>query len=101
VSTSILAQLTALDLRVKALERPIGKPGTGECICKMRPDRDRHRQGYTDDLNSVVDHRCPWHGEKAQPKLWGRHSIKELMVTPEQWRSLGVNYEIQPIEAQP
>lgn len=66
--------------------------GTKVCICRMRPDRDRTRNGLlVDDLNSVLDHRCPSHGEKAQPALWGRHKDLELIVTPAQWESLGVD----------
>lgn len=71
-----------------------GKPGSGECICKLRPDRNRMGVGGTmDTLNSSLDHRCPLHGEKAQPALWGRHTELELIVTPEQWDALGVTYE--------
>lgn len=75
-----------------------GTPGTGACICKNRPDRNRDPHGIgrqTDDLNSILDHRCPLHGEKAQPALWGRHKDFELCVTPAEWDSLGVRYEVK------
>lgn len=73
------------------LKRAEGTAGSGVCICGMPPDRDRTRNGVlVDDLNSRLDHRCPHHGEKAQPLLWGRHKTHELLVTPAQWDSLGV-----------
>lgn len=65
--------------------------GTNKCICSMPPDRERTRNGHVvDELNSVVDHRCPVHGERAQPALWGRHKDLRLIVTPAEWDSLGV-----------
>lgn len=65
-----------------------------QCICRMRPDRERAHDGYpADKLNSIVDHRCPLHGEKAQPNLWGRHKDLELVVTPLEWDTLGVPVE--------
>lgn len=93
--------LAALTARVVSLERPQGKPGTGACMCKVPPesmtpswcrelspyDQRKHRS------NGLVDHRCPKHGETAQPALWGRHRDRELLITPDQWDSLGVTYE--------
>jgi hypothetical protein len=73
-----------------------GVSGTGVCVCKSSPEeRQKHaeRMGFTlaaMGMNMVLDHRCPHHGEKAQPALWGRHKEKELVVTPAQWLSLGV-----------
>lgn len=65
-----------------------------KCICSMPPDRERTRNGcVVDELNSIVDHRCPVHGEKAQPALWGRHKDLTLVVTPAEWDSLGVTAE--------
>lgn len=70
------------------------RAGSGECICKLRPDRNRDRGAdVRDEMNSLLDHRCPLHGEKAQPALWGRHKELELLVTPAQWDSLGVTFE--------
>jgi hypothetical protein len=60
------------------------------CICKLRPDRDRTGD-VADALNSVVDHRCPLHGEKAQPGVWGRHKELELVITPAEWDALRVD----------
>lgn len=65
------------------------------CICKQPPYMVRataERWGepfLTVKLNIVLDHRCPLHGEKAQPDVWGRHKDLELVVTPMQWDSLG------------
>lgn len=71
----------------------VSAPGSAACICKLRPDRDRNRGDVPDEMNSLLDHRCPLHGEKAQPALWGRHKELELLVTPAQWDSLGVTFE--------
>lgn len=81
-----------LTRRVEKLEQARGTPGSGACICRSRPDRNRkHPDGFLfDTLNSALDHRCPKHGEKAQPALWGRHKDLELIVTPAQWDALGV-----------
>jgi hypothetical protein len=60
------------------------------CICKMSPEHSaRSKDVGLEQLNMLLDHRCPKHGEKAQPALWGRHKELELLVTPEQWRVLG------------
>lgn len=89
-------ELEALTLNLQAIASYVGTPGTGACICDASPERI---QAYAQriqtnfdicgvDLN--LDHRCPHHGEKAQPMLWGRHKDKKLTVTPAQWLSLGV-----------
>ena len=73
-------------------------PGTGACICGVSPERlqaTADRAGCTMDSygsTMILDHRCPHHGEKAQPAVWGRHKEKELIVTPSQWKSLGITY---------
>lgn len=80
--------------------------GTGDCICQYSPearekqarrlqyksweDEDSERPG---NLVAILDHRCPKHGEKAQPPLWGRHKTLELSVTCTQWKSLGIKYK--------
>lgn len=83
--------------------RPPGKPGLGSCICKMSPE-DREKQcqlqgsSWEKDASSrfpssaLVNHRCPKHGEKAQPDLWGRHKELELVVSHKEWVSLGRTY---------
>lgn len=84
----------------------LGKPGLGTCICPGSPEsryREAERQAKQSNadplvlfgigLNMKLDHRCPMHGEKAQPDLWGRHKDLELIVTPAQWLSLGVTFE--------
>jgi hypothetical protein len=38
--------------------------------------------------NYLLDHRCPQHGEKAQPAVWGRHKDLELIVTIAQYEVL-------------
>jgi len=97
-------QLNELKTRVSKLEGAKGKPGAGTCMCKMSPE-DREKScastGTTWEAESttrfpvsaLVDHRCPKHGEKAQPALWGRHKDKELHVTYAEWASLGVTWE--------
>ena len=73
--------------------------GNGKCVCTQSPERVRKTAAAwgepfsTVNLNLVLDHRCPKHGEAAQPKLWGRHKTLELVVTPAVWESLGVTYE--------
>lgn len=75
-----------------------GTPGSGTCMCPRSPDslkRDCDRWIETLETTKAamqLDHRCPWHGEKAQPKLWGRHKEKVLTVTGKEWLSLGVEY---------
>jgi hypothetical protein len=76
-----------------------GKPGSGECICDQSPEtlRKTCEERWFEPFektraNMILDHRCPKHGEKAQPALWGRHKEKTLSVTPAQWLSLGVTY---------
>lgn len=99
--TTDLATLDLLTLskRVAALERQAGQKGTGVCICKVSPAirwREAHRMiedpraSRHSDL--FIDHRCPHHGEKAQPALWGRHKEKELQVKWAEWDSLGIAY---------
>lgn len=77
-----------------------GKPGSGECICDQSPEtlrrtcEERWFEPFgTTRANMILDHRCPKHGEKAQPALWGRHKVKTLSVTPTQWLSLGITYK--------
>lgn len=91
-------RLADLEKRLAALERAKGQQGTGACICKASPESTRksaERSGCTlveYGINLCIDHRCPHHGEKAQPAVWGRFKDKELFVTPRQWESLGVTY---------
>lgn len=89
----------AFAMRIDALKLHFsGKPGSGACICPRSPEslkRDCDAWHETLDATKAciqVDHRCPWHGEKAQPKLWGRHKDKVLVVTGREWLSLGVEY---------
>lgn len=92
-------------MRVKFLRdvREIeGKRGTGKCFCRVSPEYLQQRAEKLQctllalDMNLIIDHRCPEHGEKAQPALWGRHTDKELVVTASQWLSLGVVHEVTP-----
>lgn len=94
----------AIAERVRKLEASRGIAGTGACICKASPESvvselDRMRESWETNSKSRfpksawLDHRCPKHGEKAQPTLWGRHKEKELQVTYAQWNSLGVKHE--------
>lgn len=101
---SAIAELTTrLDMIEVQLAKPIGKPGSGACICQASPEqreKDCVRQSSTwaveskgrFPISAMLDHRCPQHGEKAQPLLWGRHRDKELHVTHAQWASLGIIY---------
>lgn len=72
------------------------KPGTGACICKFSPKTSKEFAARTNtgfehwQGSMTLDHRCTHHGEKAQPALWGRHKTLELVVTPREWLSLGV-----------
>lgn len=96
-----------LETEVEALKKkliPIGKPGTGACICPASPEhrlREMERMGealstrYHRHNDAVLDHRCPKHGEKAQPAVWGRHKELQLGVTFKEWESLSVSYEEQ------
>lgn len=85
---SILQRIIKLEM---TLNTSLGEAGTGTCICLMSPERNRYRNGaLVDDLNSNLDHRCPHHGEKAQPALWGRTKELTLYVTPAEWDSLGI-----------
>lgn len=99
-----MSTLAELEARVAKLERAQGKPGAGVCICKASPEEreaNSVRMGTTWAVDSksrfatsaCLDHRCPIHGEKAQPALWGRHKEKELFVTYAQWTSLGITHE--------
>lgn len=99
--------IAEVDTRVEALERARGRPGTGTCICGASPQMREEwaaREGVTWEYQSksrfptsaLLDHRCPWHGEKAQSALWGRHKDLELVVTYAQWSSLGVTPEPNP-----
>ena len=73
-----------------------GTPGTGACICQHPPAKFLQMWGTVKieprEGTMILDHRCPEHGEVAQPALWGRYKTKELQVTREQWNSLGVEY---------
>lgn len=90
--------LEKLEKRIAALESAVGIRGTGACICPYSPEvaqRSAERRGLnlrSAMTNMDLDHRCPVHGEKAQPVLWGRHRERRLAVTPHQWESLGVIY---------
>lgn len=77
---------------------------TGECICPRSPDsamaEARRMQISWPPIGSeekhfmlILDHRCPHHGEKVQPAVWGRHRELELFVTGRQWQSLCVTNE--------
>lgn len=76
-----------------------GEAGTGACICKISPEAFVRHCDHLQESPKVargvmsLDHRCPHHGEKAQPVVWGRHKEKELCVTWAQWDSLGVRRE--------
>lgn len=75
-----------------------GTPGSGTCICQHSPKMMKRQAELWHEPfeqlkgNMVLDHRCPFHGQEAQPKLWGRHKTLELSVSPAQWISLGVEY---------
>lgn len=70
-----------------------------KCICTASPEA-REAMSQTSNsswevdskgpfpLMAMLDHRCPKHGEKAQPGVWGRHKEKELLVTYDQWLAL-------------
>jgi len=98
---NVLNAVQALIHRVEILEAH-GVRGTGACICRRNPkslladcERWMELPAITKSV-MVFDHRCPEHGERAQPRLWGRHKEKELTVTWAQWDSLGITYEAQP-----
>jgi len=111
MSDTIEGELHVLQQRVKVLEMDVSKliraggaPGTGACICKASPESvvsnlaRMHEKWETNaksrfPSSAMLDHRCPKHGEKAQPAVWGRHKEKELLVTYAQWSSLGVTHE--------
>lgn len=77
----------------------IGTLGTGICICPSSPERVREIAVLwnfeTVNFKILLDHRCPHHGEKAQPALWGRHNEKILEVRAAEWLSLGITHEVK------
>lgn len=95
-------RLADIEKRIAALERGAGKAGNGSCICIASPfQRWREAFRMVEDPRAnkiekhyrpILDHRCPHHGEKAQPKLWGRHKEKTLQVSWAEWDSLGICY---------
>lgn len=45
------------------------------CICTMGPGHTfPNREQY------MLDHRCPVHGEKMMPNVWGRHTELVLVI---------------------
>lgn len=95
-------RIAKLEKRLAAFERQVGKPGTGECFCRKSPEwvlKQMERVceppefKYVSHNDMLLDHRCPVHGEKAQPAVWGRHKDFELSVTFKQWESLSVTYK--------
>lgn len=101
-------QLGVLDRTVRALQIRVGKleangvRGTGVCICLKSPEaaqRTMERmlewpdQRYRKSNDMFFDHRCPVHGDKAQPAVWGRHKDLGLTVSWAVWESLGVKYD--------
>jgi len=54
------------------------------CICKMSPDG--HNAPNQEQF--LLEHRCPKHGEKAQPNVWGRHKELELYIDVRTYRIL-------------
>lgn len=109
-------RLRELEDRVAALEASRGKLGTGVCICGVGPAHIfREAQTYRPQIDTMeralnvvgrnmgLDHRCPLHGEKAQPALWGRNKDKVLIVEPHEWLSLGIAHEsdMQPPPPRP
>lgn len=81
-----------------------GVPGSGVCVCKFSPEAQEdwaRRSGYASWLArdqkegagaAELDHRCPRHGNEAQPAVWGRHKTLTLQVTAKEWDSLGVRH---------
>ena len=71
----------------------ITKPAN--CICAITPEQAAHQQEVnpsdTYPMKALLDHRCPEHGEKAQPAVWGRHKELMLPVSVEEWRVLHVD----------
>lgn len=88
---------------------PIGQRGNGGCICTATPawqEQSAKRMGFESWLDEAkkgragvaqLDHRCPEHGERAQPRLWGRHKTLVLEVSAKEWNSLGVTYPEKPV----
>lgn len=74
-----------------------GPKPLGACICLTTPEQAsaanlRMMTSSKDPhgAKAMLDHRCPHHGEKAQPALWGRHKELVLMVLMHEWESLSV-----------
>lgn len=62
-----------------------------KCICPLPlEEAAKHNAtlGKLPPVSALLDHRCPEHGEKAQPRVWGRHKELELEVTAWQWQTL-------------
>lgn len=95
------AVLDLLCKRVAKLEAS-GVRGNGECICQISPEHSQRtmermlewpKQRFTKNNDMLFDHRCPAHGEKAQPAVWGRHKELHLSVSWRVWESVGISYE--------
>lgn len=95
------AVLDLLCKRVAKLEAE-GVRGTGACICLKSPEAtvttmqrmlEWPEQRFNVSNNMLFDHRCPVHGEKAQPAVWGRHKELQLSVTWKIWEAIGVVYK--------
>lgn len=87
------------DVVVRKFVDACNTPGSGACICQWPPEKARVHCEQTYQAFEVyggaliLEHRCDKHGERAQPKLWGRNKTLELHVTPKQWLALGVEYD--------
>ena len=98
-----------LEQRIAELEKQmtqamqVGYRAPGPCFCPASPAaRQTHMermrewpdQRFNESWELILDHRCPEHGERAQPRVWGRHRELVLRVNFRVWESLSVNYEV-------
>lgn len=81
----------ASNVRALTTSMKIGVPGTAVCVCRMPPNHD-----WPNKKLLILDHRCKWHGEQAQPDVWGRHKELALEVERKVWDSLGITYDGSP-----
>ena len=94
--TSLTNELNAAmnELQWATLDEAHGKHQPG-CVCKWPPETAKRHAAHTNTPfvewqgTMALDHRCEFHGEKAQPKLWGRIKNMVLQVTPREWNALG------------
>jgi hypothetical protein len=78
------------------------KPKCGVCAVTPEQAKQMHEANPSDrfPVRMLLDHRCPIHGEKAQPNVWGRHKDMILKVSLGEWEVLSTKKEDTNEEAE-